>query len=60
MTGKRFGIEEYLAPPVVRASWVSKFLKWYVKVLKDCDEEELEELVNAIRFDWKTFNGDVE
>ena len=58
MTEKQLGIEEYLAPPSVWAKWVSEFLKWYVMLLKDCDEEELEELFDLIRFDWKTFKGE--
>lgn len=60
MTEKRLTIEEYLAPPSVRAEWVSGFLKHYVMVLKWVDEEQLEELLDMVRFDWKTFNGDVE
>lgn len=60
MTGKRLNIEEYLAPPSVRVEWVSGFLRWYVKRLKEMNEEELEEIFDMVRFDWKTFNGDVE
>ena len=58
MTEKPLEIEEYIAPPSVRADWVSGFLKHYVMVLKGVDEEELEELFDMVRFDWKTFNGD--
>ena len=57
MTEKQLNIEDYLAPSSVRADWVSGFLKWYVRLLKDANEEELEELFNMIRFDWKIFNG---
>ena len=53
-------MREYLAPPSVEANWVSPFLKWYVKLLKNCNEEEFEEVIRCIRFDYKTFNGDVE
>lgn len=61
MTEKRFKIEEYLAPPPVRANWVSGFLKAYKMVLKGCNEEELEEIFDNVRFDWKQFNkGDME
>ena len=62
MTEKEFKIEEeYLAPPPVRLNWVSGFLKAYKKVLKGCNEEELEEIFDNIRFDWKIFNkGDVD
>ena len=61
MTEKSFKIEEYLAPPLVRADWVSGFLKAYKIVLTGCDEEELEELFDIVRFDWEQFNkGDVE
>jgi len=56
----RLEIEDYLAPPSVRANWVSGFLKWYVGRLKEMNEEELEEILDMIRFDWKTFNGDLE
>lgn len=55
---KGMNIENYLAHPSLRADWVSGFLKWYVRLLKDANEEELEELFDMIRFDWKTFNGD--
>ena len=58
MTEKSFKIEEYLAPPSVRANWVSGFLKAYKMVLTGCNEEELEEVFNIVRFDWKIFNGD--
>ena len=58
MTEKQLNIKEYLAPPSVRADWVSGFLKWYVRLLKDANEEELEEILDMIRFDWKTFNGE--
>ena len=54
----RLEIGDYLAPPSVRAKWVSGFLKWYVGRLKEMNEEELEELFDMIRFDWKSFNGD--
>ena len=57
MTEKEFKIEEYLAPPSVRANWVSGFLKAYKKVLKGCNEEELEEIFDRVRFDWKMFNN---
>lgn len=61
MTEKSFKIEEYLAPPLVRADWVSGFLKAYKIVLTGCNEEELEDLLYIVRFDWKQFNkGDVE
>lgn len=58
---KQFKIEEeYLAPSSVRADWVSGFFKAYKKVLKSCNEEELEEIFNNVKFDWKMFNnGDV-
>ncbi len=59
-SAKRFKIEDYFAPPSVRANWVSGFLKWYVERLKEMNEEELEEILDMIRFDWKTFNGDFE
>ena len=60
MTDKPFRIEEYLAPPSLRADWVSGFLKTYVMVLKGVDEEELKELFDMVRFDWEILNGDVE
>ena len=62
MTAKEFKIEEYLAPPQVRLDWVRGFLKVYKMVLKGCNEEELEEIFNSVRFDWKQFNnnGDVD
>ena len=62
MTKKDLKIEEYLAPQSVRANWVSGFLKVYKMVLKSCDEEELEEIFDNVRFDWNHFNsdGDVE
>lgn len=54
-------MREYLAPPEVEANWVSPFLKWYVKILKSCNEEEFEEVIRCIRFDYNYFNGgDVE
>ena len=62
MIKKDFKIEEYLAPPSVRADQVHYFLKAYKTLLKGCDEEELEEIFNNVRFDWEQFNsdGDVE
>lgn len=58
MIEKRFKIEEeYLAPLSVRADWVNGFLKVYKRVLKSCNEEELEEIFDNIRFDWKMFNN---
>lgn len=61
MTEKGFKVEEYLAPQSVRADWVRGFLKAYKMVLKSCNEEELEEIFDCVRFDWKQFNnGDVE
>ena len=59
MTKKQLNIEDYLAPSSVRADWVSGFLKWYVKLLKEVNEEELKEILDMIQFDWKTFNGDL-
>lgn len=59
MTEKQLSIEEYLAPSSLRAEWVSGFLKHYVMVLKGVDEEQLEELLDLVRFDWRTFKGDL-
>ena len=58
MTDEELKIEEYLAPPPVIADWVSGFLKHYIMVLKGVNEEELEEIFDMVRFDWKVFNGD--
>ena len=58
MNEKEFKIKEYLAPPSVRASCISGFLKVYKIVLKGCNEEELEEIFDGVRFDWKQFNND--
>lgn len=61
MAEEQFKIEEYLAPPSVRANWVSGFLKGYKAILRSCNEEELEEIFDGVRFDWKQFNkGDME
>lgn len=61
MTDKDFKIEEYLVPLSVGLNSIRGFLKVYKIVLKCCNEEELEEIFDGVRFDWKMFNnGDVE
>lgn len=62
MTEKRFKIEEeYIAPPPVRAKWVSGFFKAYKSILKSCNKEQLEEIFDNVRFDWRMLNnGDLE
>ena len=55
MTDKQFKIEEYLALSF-RENWVSGFLKGYKAILRSCNEDELEEIFDGVRFDWKQFN----
>ena len=58
MIDKQFKIEEYLTPPSVQSNWISGFLKGYIAILKSCTKEELEEIFDGVRFDWKQFNND--
>lgn len=58
---EEFKIEEYLALPLIKDNCVSGPLKGYIEILKCCNEEELEEIFDDVRLDWKQLKngGDV-